>query len=389
MKETIKLYYESAYLRDFEANVLEISNYDEKWQIALDATCFYPGGGGQPPDLGILGEVVVKDCYAKNGIIYHILENKPNFTIGDKIAGSVDFPRRFAFMQNHTGEHLLSGLAKSRYNATNVGFHMSERGFTIDFDLPLTKENLDELEACANELVNLGGAIDLRFVKGDILQGATARSKKDFGHEENVRLVEIPGWDLCACAGLHVADLAEVSIVKIAGCQRYKGGVRLNVFCGSDALWDYSRKNDIVQKTSSMLSAETDNITGAITRLKEVGISLKKEADSLKNRIFELQAATVPNESALVYFIEDSLESDDLRRFAAVVAERAKIAVALTKQGNVVKYAACGHDNTALADFAAALNAALDGKGGISGGVAQGALKADFAAVCTYLEGLS
>ena len=388
MKKSNKWYYESAYKGEFVAKVLEVVEEKDCWRVVLDGTCFYPVGGGQPADTGVLGGVRVVDCYLADGIVYHIMEGKPNFGAGDEVAGAVDFARRYAFMQNHSGEHLLSGLAKSRYGATNVGFHMSEAGFTMDLDLPLDVDVLNELEVAANAVINEGVVFEISWLAGDGLGGLDARAKRDFAADDDVRLVDVPGYDLCACAGLHVANAYEIGILKIVSHQKYKGGVRLTVFCGADAWRDYSRKNEIVKEVSRLLSAEIEGCGAGIERLLGANAALKEEIAGWKNRIFELRAQEVAPGADLAYFFEEGLTMEDLRRFAALTAERAKIAVVLSSGGEGHKYAICGCDEIVLTDFAKRFNAALNGRGGGKGVVAQGAVQADFAMIEAYLEGL-
>ena len=389
MTKIDKIYYNDVYREQFEAVVLDVAQAGGAYRVVLDATCFYPEGGGQPADHGILGDCRVVDCRIEDDVVYHFLEDKPDFGVSDVVAGKIDWPRRFGFMQNHTGEHLLSGLAKRWFGATNVGFHMSERGFTIDFDVPLSWEQLVELETSANELAWADAAIKTHVVAGIDMSDFEARAKRVFAADEVVRIVEIPELDICACAGLHVRRLGEVGLVKITAAQRYKGGTRINVYCGRDAMWDYTRKNDILRELSGELSAETDSIIAAVGKLKDARATAKKDADALKHRLFAVLAERVAADAPLAWFAEDGLDADDLRRLAGLTsaAGRAKIAIALSAAGAVYKYAACAADGAALGDFAAKLNAACDGKGGVSNNVAQGALKADFAAVAAFLEG--
>ena len=384
MERTDKRYYESAYQKDFAATVVSCEEFDGKYRLLLDGTCFYPGGGGQPCDTGYLGGMRVVECYLKNDFIYHILEgDAPAFTKGDGILGQVDFVRRFAFMQNHTGEHILSGLAKSRFGATNVGFHMSERGITMDFDKPLDDKCLADLEAMANDIVMLGLPVEVGFMKSADTRTLDMRSKRDFVGGDDVRLVCISEYDLCACAGLHVENTWEVGTVKITGFQKYKGGVRLNVFCGSDAIWDYCRKNDIVKEASRLLSAELHNTISALQKLMDSNAALKKEMAAMRNKVFEMKAAQVVLGSPIAYFFEDGLDMDDMRRFADMVARRAGMAVVLSDR----KYFICSHaDDVDLPDFVHRFNTTLNGRGGGSDKAAQGAVQADFAAIEEYLR---
>jgi len=383
MERTVKKYYESAYTKDFAAVVMACEGYEQGWRILLDGTCFYPGGGGQPCDTGVLGGMRVVECYARDGLIWHIVEgDEPEFGVGDGILGRIDFARRYGFMQNHTGEHLLSGLAKSRWGATNVGFHMSERGFTMDLDANLDAQALLELEMYANGAVLAAVDVAISVIMGEELARLDVRSKKDFGAADDVRLVDIARFDLCACAGLHVSNTLEVGLVKIVAAQKYKGGVRLMVYCGYDAHWDYTRKNDILREISRLTSAETDMCIGAVRKLLGVNVALKKEIGGLKSRIFEMQAMQVPGNGGLAWFYEDDLEMDDMRRFADFVVQRAGLAVILSGQ----RYFICGRDANALRDFAVRFNEELGGKGGINNLVAQGAVSAELSEIKRFLN---
>ena len=384
MEKTVKKYYESAYTVDFAATVLAWEQVDGKWRVLLDVTCFYPGGGGQPCDTGVLGGAQVTECYERDGYIWHILEGSvPKFDIGDEIVGKIDFARRFALMQNHTGEHLLSGLAKRGHGATNVGFHMSERGFTMDLDVYLDDQRLEKLELLANEAVLAAVDVKISTVRGDGPLVREARSKKDFGATDEVRLVDIAGYDLCACAALHVANTQEVGLVKIVAAQKYKGGVRLTVYCGNDAHWDYGRKNDMLREISRLTSSEVQNCVSAVKSLQQVNIDFKKEADGLRMQIFEIKAAQVPENSALAWFRYDGLQPKDMQRFAGLAAQRAKLAVVLSDK----KYFVCAQgDADLLRDFVGRFNEELGGKGGISNLVAQGIVTAELSKVEEFLR---
>lgn len=384
MEKTVKRYYDSAYTLDFAGVVQAFEPVGNYWQILLDSSCFYPGGGGQPCDVGVLGGMQVIECYARDGLIWHIVEgDAPAFGIGDGILGRVDFARRFAFMQNHTGEHLLSGLAAKRWGATNVGFHMSERGFTMDLNVNLDAQTILELEGLANEAVLAGVDVEITNVLGEFLTGLDVRSKRDFDATDNVRLVDIAGYDLCACAGLHVRNTLEVGLVKIVGAQKYKGGVRLDVYCGYDAYWDYSQKNSYLRQISRLTSAETEKCVEAVEKLLNVNAELKKEIGYLKSKIFELKAADVPENSGLVWFFDDDLEMDDIRRFADIVAHRAGVAVIISNG----RYCMHARDDAEwLRDFARKFNEVLGGKGGVNNLVAQGAVSAAYSTIERFLR---
>ena len=386
MRKTDKLYYESAYMADFHAQIIDTKSSNEEFHVALAATCFYPAGGGQPADTGLLDGKPVTAVYQENGLIYHVIASEID-DAGEGVIGQIDWKRRYAFMQNHTGEHILSGLAKTHFGATNVGFHMSERGFTIDFDVMLSKEDIDKLEQMANEVVTAFTQVHLFTMTGKDAENIDFRSKKTFADDETVRMVDVDGHDLCACAALHVAEAREIGIIKVSGYQKYKGGVRLTAYCGTDALWDYARKNDICRDAGALLSADTVSIIPALDKLIKDKAKLQKQIGFMQNKIFELKAEGVAKVSGFAYFIEDGVEVQDLRRFAGLTAERARLAVALSEQGDSHKYSICCDDETRLVNFVNEFNLALDGKGNVAGHMASGAVKAGREKIVAYCEG--
>ena len=382
MRKTDKLYYDSN-KGDFTAEILEITQKNGIYLVVLDQTCFYPGGGGQPADTGTLGGLSVVDISQHDGVIYHhITQIDEQISVGDAIKGFVDLNRRRGFMQNHTGEHILSGYAKSRFDATNVGFHMSERGFTMDLDKPLTPAQVQELEDLANDAVADENPVMTAFYAGKDTRDMTFRAKKQFADSERVRIVTVGDYDICACAGLHVSNTAEVGFVKVVGYQKYKGGVRLTVYCGRDAFWDYSRKHAICKRVGEHLSADTDNILVALDKLIVGKAELRKQLDKLRNENLEMKAETVENGVKLAYFLEEDLEADDMRRFANLMTNRAGVAVVVCDG----KYAIASQSQGDLEVFVADFNRQLDGRGGVGKLFAQGAVKADISQIVAFLE---
>jgi len=383
MSKTQKMYYENQYMYEFTASIDHVKEKNGQAHIALDRTCFYPGGGGQPCDIGFLNDREVIECYEESGYIYHVLKAG---SLPTEIHGYVDAVRRMGFMENHTGEHILSGIAKDEFAANNVGFHMSEQGFTMDLDRPLSPEEIGELEILANIVVSIGRAVETKFVTGKVAENTQFRSKKSFAPDEMVRIVTIEDYDYCACAALHVHNSGAVRIIKIVSHQKYKGGVRLNVLCGTDAWYDYSQKNDICHEAGARLSADMANIIPALDKLIQRKADLQKHADKLQNTIFELKAEKIEEGANLAYFFEDGLEMTDLRRFATLATQRAKIAAVLTGQDGAYKYAICGQDAEELNIFAKSFTANLDGSGGLSPNMATGFVKATSEDIRNFLR---
>ena len=239
-----KLYYEDVHMTEFEATVTECI-YDEKkkiYKVVLDRTAFFPEEGGQVADTGTLTfacnnssafcTLPLLDAHIKNDIIYHYVEQE--IPVGTTVRGCVDWCRRFDFMQQHSGEHIISGLVNKYYGYDNVGFHLGLQEVTLDFNGVLTLEQLREMEEKANEAVWKNLPVIITYPSSEELLSMEYRSKLDL--TENVRIVTIPGYDVCACCAPHVDTTGQIGIIKITNVQSHRGGVRVNILCGNRAL---------------------------------------------------------------------------------------------------------------------------------------------------------
>ena len=268
---TEKLYDKDSYLQEFQATVISCEQKNENtWRMVLDKTAFFPEGGGQTGDTGWLNDVEVVDTHEKNGVIYH--ETKAPLEAGTQVAGKIDFAARFDKMQQHTGEHILSGIVCSTYNYNNVGFHLSSEITTLDFDGELSTEQVRELEIRVNQAIHENIPVKVKFPTKDELAEMDYRSKIEI--EGQVRIVEIPGIDRCACCAPHVKTTAEVGLLKIQSCDRHRGGCRLTIVCGMRALKDYQQKQESVGKVSAALSAKPEKIAEAVEHLQEQHLKL-------------------------------------------------------------------------------------------------------------------
>ena len=232
--ETKKLYYDDPFLREFSAQVLSCEEVKGGFSVVLDATAFYPEGGGQPADRGTLGMIRVLDVHEKDGVITHLCDG--GFEPGETVKGAIDWARRFDHMQQHSGEHICSGLICERFGCDNVGFHMGADIVTIDFNAEIGWEELMEIEARANRYIYEDHAIDIQFHRGAELEAIDYRSKKPL--EGDVRIVSFPGADCCACCGTHVSRSGQVGIVKFLSCQKFREGVRIELLCGERAYFN-------------------------------------------------------------------------------------------------------------------------------------------------------
>ena len=309
MTETVKLYDADAYATEFEALVLACEekewNKQKAYEVILDQTLFFPEEGGQTPDRGSLGGAKVLDVQIKEDVIYHILSLP--LSQGEKVAGKIDWQHRFSNMQQHSGEHIFSGLVHSRFGYDNVGFHLSDNIVTMDFNGVLTKEDVEQLELSVNQVIAKNLSIQAEYPDKAVLEQLEYRSKIEIAGA--VRIVTIDGVDVCACCAPHVKQTGEIGMFKVISVQSHRGGVRISFLCGYRALEDYKNKSNILSEMISLLSEPQENILEAVTKLKESNQDLKYEIGSMKRRIMADKVAAVPKEQEHVMFFEDDLDA--------------------------------------------------------------------------------
>ena len=264
---TEKLYYQDSYLREFDARILKKSLLaDGKFAIILDRTAFYPEGGGQPCDLGTLNGVPVIDVRTINEEIVHTTDGDPG---EETVQGVLDWQRRFDHMQQHSGEHILSGILLANYQAENVGFHLSASSCQIDVTLPaLSPEQAAAIEDAANAVIFANVPVGGRFVEQADLAGYSLR--KEPGREfSQIRLVSVENCDCCPCGGTHVARTGDVGLFKLRGWEKRKNNIRLDFVCGGRALADYRLKHDLSRALSTRFSTPVEGVLPAVERTLE------------------------------------------------------------------------------------------------------------------------
>ena len=270
---TIKLYDTDSHIRKFHAVVIACEERkdlrtDQTFYLAeLDQTAFFAEGGGQAADRGtitdrsgIMHEVL--DVQEIKEHIYHKLDEP--LTVGETVTGEIDWVFRFDNMQQHSGEHILSGLCYAQKGYHNVGFHLGEDFTTIDFDGPLSAEEIKELEYQANQVVYRNIPITVSYPSAEELAAMDYRSKKELSGR--VRIVKVGDYDLCACCAPHVRLTGEIGLIKVIRFENYKGGVRLTILCGSRAVRDYQKKNDLVYQVAAGFSTKPENIESALEK---------------------------------------------------------------------------------------------------------------------------
>lgn len=288
-----KLFYEDINITDFEGTVISCEYDDKKklYRVLLDATAFFPEEGGQSADIGTLAGQEVFDVQIKDDLIYHYV--KEPMETGSPVQGHVDQAQRFDFMQQHSGEHIISGLVHTHYGYNNVGFHLSVNEVTMDFDGVLNMTQLREIELEANKIVYKNLPVEINYPSDEELKTLSYRSKIEI--DGQVRIVTIPGVDTCACCAPHVAYTGQIGLIKITQVQSYKGGVRLHILCGERALKDYTNKQDSVTTIAQELSTKQEQVTDAFFKLKAENQSLKEKLNDLQAKYLSLSLSSLPS----------------------------------------------------------------------------------------------
>ena len=318
---TEKLFYNDSHLSKFTAMVLECEPYEKKegcYAVELDRTAFFPEGGGQYADTGKLKDAKVSDVWEKNGRILHITDQP--FEAGEIVEGEIDWKTRFMKMQQHTGEHIVSGIVHARYGFNNVGFHLGTEDCTMDFDGEISKEALQEIELEANRAVWKNLTIEVSYPSKEELEELDYRSKIEI--DGQVRIVTIPGYDVCACCAPHVNFTGEIGLIKLVQSQNYKGGIRITMLCGRRALKDYQQKEESVKAIMGSLSAKEELIAEAVERVKEECTQLKSELAETRYQILEAQAEKIPEGQKKVCIFDSKLSGNEPRELMNLVLKK-------------------------------------------------------------------
>lgn len=390
MQPTQKYYEADAYRREADAVILAAEPDGRGGgKLALDGTVFYPEGGGQPADHGTLtlpdgARLTVTDVHEQGGVIWHRVDALPDTAApGTAVTGRIDWAWRFDKMQQHTGEHILSGILHQMFGAENVGFHIGSDAVRMDTSVPISADGLREAELAANRIVWQNVPVLITYPTREELARMTYRSKKEI--EGQVRIVTIPGADVCACCGTHTAATGAVGQIKILAAENYKGGVRLSIVCGERALLAAQAMRQRQADIGALLSAKPSETAHAVHRVYDEYTALKFAHFGLCSELFDALAAQVaPGADAIR--IVPGLDPDGLHRLAARLSEATTgLCAALTanEKGTGYCLAQAGGDVRALTK---ALNTALNGRGGGKPGICQGSCAAAPEQVETFLK---
>lgn len=363
------LYDTDSYCREFSASVLSCVPTGGYYGIVLDKTAFFPEGGGQASDTGMIEQARITDVQWDGDTVLHYAD-KP-LPVGSAVTGWIDWEQRFFRMQKHTGEHIVSGLIHRLYGLSNVGFHLGSEDVTMDFDGELTREQLDRVEDLANAAVWDNVPVTVSYPSEDELAVLPYRSKKALAYP--VRIVTVTGYDVCACCAPHVAHTGEIGVIKLLDAIRYKGGMRVHMQSGADALRDYRQRYAQTAAVAKQLSSKQENIAEAVLRIKEQRDELDGELHNVRLALALAHAQAAPVDSATAYLLEDQpLSANAMREVATALSRRAGgIGVVFcTTDGHGYTYTATGADG--LTAFVHRMNEALQGHGGGKGEFLQG-----------------
>ncbi len=369
---TEKLYDKDSHIKEFSATVLNCEKSGENYAVKLNKTAFFPEGGGQESDRGNIGVAAVSDVQIADGEIIHYTDRPLN--IGEEYACTLNWDRRFRNMQNHSGEHIVSGIVHRLYGLNNVGFHLGAE-MTVDFDGAISEEQLLEVERLANKAVWENVPIRAYYPDEKELKDLDYRSKLEL--TENVRIVDIEGYDLCTCCAPHVKRTGEIGIIKILDSFKNKGGVRIFIKCGRDALQDYNDKYFNVRKISNLLSVKQNEAAAAVVRLNDENRELKFQISNLKKRLIAEKAKSFVPETEKTALFEESLDIKELQLFADTLYKKSGgiRGVFSGKDGNL-SFAICGEE-TALDLFFKCFKERFSVRGGGRNGMVQGTVFAE------------
>lgn len=378
---TEKLYELDSYMHSFTARVEECVAHENGYAVRLDRTAFFPEGGGQSADTGVLGGVAVSDVQIIDGEIWHYVTAP--LTVGDTVEGVLDWDTRFSRMQHHTAEHIVCSIAHRWHGFSNVGFHLGSEDVTLDLSGELTREQINAIEDEANRVVWSNVAVTATIPSAEELATITYRSKKEL--DGDVRLVTIDGVDCCACCAPHVARTGEIGIIKLLDFIRYKGGVRIHLLCGQAALEDYRARYTQSAEISSKLSVKQNDLTPAVDRLIAERDGYKLSLREANRRLADSMVAAVESTDAPVYFIGSDWDTDTMRRMVNGLTERCRGLCAVYSGADGAYTYVMGGTET-LKESAAEMNAALVGRGGGDHRQVQGRVQATAAEIAAYWD---
>ena len=323
---TERLYYTDPYLREFDARVVRVDDVDGHRSIVLDRTAFYPSSGGQPFDVGRIGDLPVVDVVEEeDGSLRHVIgpTHVASLAAGDTIHGVIDWDRRFDHMQQHTGQHVLSAAFDALLQARTESFHLGASSSTIDLAREVSPADIAKAEADANRIVWEDRPVTIRFV--DAVEAAKLPMRKESGREGTLRLIDVEGYDLSACGGTHVARTGAIGIIAIAAWEKFRGGSRVEFVCGSRALRAFHALRDTTARNVQLLSVHAREVPEAIERVQAESRDARRRIKDLHTQLARHEAAALADtaiESRIVVHVLEGSDQTGLKTIASAICER-------------------------------------------------------------------
>ena len=376
-----KLYYQDSHIQNFTAKVVSCAETAKGYEIVLNQTAFYPEGGGQACDLGTLDEAYVLHVKEQDEKVVHITDRP--LEVGKTVEGTIDWDRRFDLMQQHSGEHMVSGVIHRMFGWHNVGFHMGSDMVTIDFDGPIPQEALTQIEQEVNAKIWQNLPVKCWYPSEEELPHIPYRTKRQLPWP--VRIVEIPGVDLCACCGTHVKNTGEVGFVKLFSCVKFHQGVRIEMACGARAVALLSKAYEQNRLVSQAFSAKIMETGEAAKKMNEALAAEKYRAVSLQKQLFGFIAESYRDKGNVVHF-EEALSPAGIRELAEIIAGVCG-GTAAVLSGSDERYDVClAHPGGDVKELGSRMAKELDGRGGGKPGFFQGSLKASKADILDFFQ---
>lgn len=387
---TVKSYTSDAYTSEFQSVVMEVTKRDGHHAIVLDHTFFYPEGGGQPTDKGYINALSIFDVQIEDDIIYHMTDDSiDQLTSGQKVDCVIDFRRRLALMQQHTGQHILSSCAEKLFDANTIGFHIGDDYVTVDLDKKLGADDIERLEKHANDIVYKNLEVKAHYPNQEALLAMPLRKQPKV--TENIRVIEVDGIDFSPCGGTHLKRTSEVGIIKIKRFENYKSGIRIEFCCGYFALETFRKRNETVNQLMRLFSVKDDEIVSFCEQLLENQKHDRTLIQQLKTQLYRSQVdhliesyddESINQDIKVITLIEPDTSMVDLRLKTAMIAEHDNFIVfAAAKEADKTHFVLSRSQNLSSEFDMGALFKAYVVSYGIKGGgnpmVAQGGINGD------------
>lgn len=383
---TEKLYYHDSHKDSCHATVLSCEWNEKKkcFEVVLDQTIFFPEGGGQYADTGVLGDANVLDVQEKKDVIFHYTDKE--LKVGTEVVGTINYAERFSKMQQHTGEHIVSGIVHRTFGYDNVGFHLGQELVTMDFNGTFTPEQLSQVEYEANEAVVKNLPIVVTYPTKEELDQLDYRSKKELTGQ--VRIVEILGYDVCACCAPHVKLTGEIGIIRLIDAVKYKGGTRVTMVCGFRALKDYRMKEDNIREISRLLSSKPEESAQAVHRLQDESRMWKDKLVHSQSRAMEQILDHLPENVENYVIFEEDVDKNVARRFVDEGKGRCSgiCGIFLGNDTDGYRYI-LGSESVDLKAFSKGFHETLGGKGGGKPEMIQGTVNGTEEMIRKFMEG--